>query len=113
MPKLNAGRLRHSLLVKKPVPTVDPSNGLTLMLWRQLPPVRAAIEPLSARDYVAAQQVKSQVNTRIVIRYRDDISPGCRLTDTSKNITYTVDGVLPDADSGREYLTLACSYADF
>lgn len=109
MPKLNAGRLRHRVRIEAPTRTQDPSTGAMTTTWQPLATVAASIEPLSVKDYIAGQQLKSQVSTRIVMRYRDDITPACRLVDTVKGTTYSVAGILPDADSGREYITVAAS----
>ncbi len=69
--------------------------------------VWAGIEPLSARDFIAAQAVQSEVTARIVIRYREGVTAAMRIKHAGR--LYTIHGVLPDAKSGREYLTLPVS----
>lgn len=101
-----AGRLRHRVEIQQQVSTVD-SSGETSIEWETVDTVWAAVEPLSAREYIAAQQIGSQITTRITIRYRDDIVPSMRILHGST--IYNIQGVLADADSGIEYLTLPCS----
>ncbi len=104
-----AGKLRHRMTLQKKVLTQDPQSGAFVTTWQDLDTVPTSIEPLSAREYVAAGQVDSKVTTRITIRYRPDISSDMRLVDLDSGRLYNVEGVLADKDSGREYITLPCS----
>lgn len=104
---LSAGRLRHRVRIEKPTHKQDQVTGEMTQCWELVADkVPAAIEPLSAREFIAAQAVQSQVTARIVIRHRD-IDPTMRIIH--KGRAYNIHGVLPDADSGIEYLTLPCS----
>jgi head-tail adaptor len=51
--------------------------------------------------------VQSQVSARITIRQRSGITAAMRVVHGSK--VYQIEGVLPDKESGLEYLTLPCS----
>lgn len=103
---MRAGRLRHrvQIQVKQRVP--DGGGGWSHE-WVTVRTVWAHVEPLSAREFVAAQAVHSEVTTRITIRYRDDITPDMRILHRGK--IYNIRGVLPDNHSGLEYLTLPCT----
>lgn len=104
---LSAGRLRHRVRIEKPTHTQDPITGEMVLSWDLVAEkVPAAIEPLSAREFIAAQAVQSQVTTRIVIRRRE-IDASMRIVHGGK--VYNIHGVLPDAVSGLEYVTLPCS----
>lgn len=104
---LSAGRLRHRIRIEQPNYTQDPITGEMVNGWALVADkVPAAIEPLSAREFIAAQAVQSQVTSRIVIRHRD-IDATMRIVH--KGQAYNIHGVLPDPDSGLEYLTLPCS----
>ncbi|WP_152692335.1 phage head closure protein, partial [Citrobacter freundii] len=48
-----------------------------------------------------------KVTARITIRFRDDIQEKDRILFRGK--IYSVEGILPDPNSGLEYLTLPCS----
>jgi SPP1 family predicted phage head-tail adaptor len=109
---LAAGRLRHRVRIDQLVAPVDsfgdPLRGeqgeILDPVWTELATVWAAIEPLSAREFVQSAATQSQVVARIVIRYRDDITAAMRLVHGAK--VYNPAGLLADKDSGIEYLTI-------
>jgi SPP1 family predicted phage head-tail adaptor len=104
---MQAGKLRHRVTIQKPSRRQDPVTGASISGWVDVAKVWASIEPLSARDFIAAQGVQSEVTARIVMRYRDDVRASMRILH--RNRIYNISGVLPDQDSGREYLTLPVS----
>ncbi|MDI2594108.1 phage head closure protein [Pseudomonas sp. 681] len=102
---MRAGDLRHRMLFQKLVPGVDPETQEPIPgVWVDVVTVSAAIEPLSARDFIAARAVQSEVVGRIVIRRRTDIDASMR--GVYRGQIYSIKGVLPDPKSGLEYLTL-------
>ncbi|CAI09245.1 phage head closure protein [Aromatoleum aromaticum] len=105
---LNAGRLRHRVTIQAPTRTQDPETGAMTTTWTALATVAAAIEPLSVKDYIAAQTLKSKVAVRIVIRYRADLKHDMRLIGPDGTL-YIPQGFLPDPNSGKEWLTIPCS----
>ena len=104
---MRAGKLRHKVTIQAPGLTQDPVSGEMLPGWTDFASVFASIEPLSARDFIAAQANQSEITARIVIRYREGILPTMRILHRGK--VYAIQGVLPDAKSGLEYLTLPVS----
>lgn len=104
---ITAGRLRHRVSLQAKVATRDPDTGAPLVTWQELAKVWAAIEPLSAREFIAAQATRSEVTARIVIRYRGDVVATMRAVHGAR--IYNIAGVLADKDSGLEYLTLPVS----
>lgn len=114
-----AGRLRHRVRIERLVPVLDsdgeviqdPGTGEVLREWTMLGEAWAAIEPLSAREFIMSQEMQSKVEARIIVRRQDyEINAADRVTHlgmTEK--VYNVAGVLEDKDSGLEYLTLPCS----
>lgn len=104
---LEAGRLRHRIVLESPTYTQDATTGEMVPSWFLEGEVWAAIEPVSAREFISSQTTQAQIDTRIVIRYRSDVSANWRATHRGK--IYNVHGVLADKDSGLEYLTLPCS----
>ena len=103
---LKAGNLRHSVTLQRKQQTQSPQTGALLTTWVTEATVWAAVEPLSAREFVAAQAVQSNVSVRITVRYRPGITAAMRILHDGK--VYGITGVLADKDSGREYLTLPC-----
>lgn len=107
---LNAGNLRHRIQIQSPVETQDQDTGaITVESWVTVATVWAAIEPLSAREFITSQTEKSQVVARITIRYRNDIDPKMRIYHPGKSKFYNIEGLLSDKDSGFEYLTIPVS----
>lgn len=112
---IDAGLLRHrvtiqdfqSLLDTDGDVIQDPNTGNVPKEWVTVAEVWAAIEPMSAREFVAAQAQMSKVTTRITIRRNAAVSAGMRLLHNG--MIYNIEGVLADKDSGLEYQTLPCS----
>ncbi len=106
---MRAGKLRHRITFQSPGRTQDPVTGEMITgwvtTWEKVP---ASIEPLSVKDFIAAQATQSQLSARIVIRYRDGVLPSMRILH--RDNIYNIEGpALPDPDSGLEYLTIAVS----
>ncbi|MWK58713.1 phage head closure protein [Pseudomonas otitidis] len=105
---MEAGRLRHRVAFQQLLDQQDPQSGDPVKAWVTVwDRVPAAIEPLSARDFIAAKAAQSEVSARITIRYRPGVSSSMRILHGTK--VYAIAGVLPDPKSGREYLTLPVS----
>lgn len=106
---LKSGLLRHRLTIQYPVETQNQDTGAIDVVWTDVATVWGSIEPISAREFIAAQSEDSKVSTRITIRYRNDIDAKMRLYHAAKGQYYNIEGVLSDKESGLEYLTLPCS----
>lgn len=104
-----AGRLRHRVVIQQASETQDSTTGAITTSWTTFATVWAAIEPLSARDFIAANAEQSKIKARIVIRAIDGVVPKMRIYHAAKDKTYDIVGVLADKDSGLDYLTLLCS----
>lgn len=100
---LSAGKLRHRVCFQSLERVID-SAGDTVEEWVTAFECWAAIEPLSAREFIASQAGQSQVTARIVIRYREGVKATMRIRH--RGAIYNIAGVLPDKGSGLEYLTL-------
>ena len=99
-----AGKLRHRVDIEQLTITQD-SSGDAVRSWSALhSSVPASIEPLSARDFIAASSVQSQIVARITIRYRSGLNASMRLNHNGT--IYNISGILQDKDSGLEYLTM-------
>jgi SPP1 family predicted phage head-tail adaptor len=113
---LSAGRLRHRIRIELLVPLFD-SNGETIQdpqtgevsnVWQLMGEAWAAIEPLSAREFIQSQAVQSEVMARIIIR-RQNFIPTHEMRIVHGVRVYNIEGVLEDKDSGLEYWTLPVS----
>lgn len=102
---LSAGKLRHRINIERKTHAQDPNTGALTSTWSSLAQnICAAVEPLSGREFIAAQQVKSSITARITIRYRDGITAAMRVIHGAT--IYNIAAILHDNQSGREWLTL-------
>jgi SPP1 family predicted phage head-tail adaptor len=117
---LDPGKLNHrgrfESLVSPTDSNGDPLRGeqgeLLEPVWTFVARVWVAIEPLSVREFVQSAAMQSEVTTRIVARFREGLTASMRFVHEKRGVDYAVydlHGVLPDKDSGEEYITLAAS----
>lgn len=117
---IQAGILRHVITIQKPVIGQDDTGQPSTSFEDLYTNIRAAVVPLSGREYVAAKQVVAEITTRVTIRRLPNIEPYCRILrtvvepsqdspPTETQEVYDVLAVLPDPVSGLRYLTLMCA----
>lgn len=104
MAAVASGDLRHKVQLQEKQIAQDPDTGEMVTTWATVANVWAQIVPLSGREFLAASAEQSEVRSRIVIRYRDDVTAAMRIVYRGKY--HAILAVLPDAESGREHLTL-------
>lgn len=117
---IDSGKLRHRVRIERHAEQVDsfgqviqdPSTGQVARSWEEVATVWAAIEPLSAKEFIQSQAVQSQVSARITIRYRTGVDASMRLVHMFNGVPgsiYNIAGILADKVSGLEYLTIPVS----
>ena len=105
---MDAGRLRHRVDFERRIDAQDPVTGEISPVWLSVAAgVPAAIEPLSVREFMAAQSMQSEIAVRIVVRHRPGLEASMRIKHGGR--IYNPQGFLSDKDSGVEYLTIPCS----
>jgi SPP1 family predicted phage head-tail adaptor len=104
---MRAGKLRHRVVIQVPAQTQDPQTGEIVNAWVDFATVWASVEPLSVREFIAAQAGQSEITARVVVRYLPGVLPTMRVLH--RGAIYAIQGALPDAKSGLEYLTLPVS----
>ncbi|WP_434774717.1 phage head closure protein [Pseudomonas oryzihabitans] len=106
---MRAGQLRQRVMLQRNGRHQDPGTGEIISGWSNLTdkPIPCSAEPVSGREFIAGQATQNEVTARIVIRYRAGITPAMRAVH--RGVTYNIEAVLPDKNSGREYLTLMVS----
>ena len=104
---MRAGKLRHRIVIQEQKVVQNATTGEETKTWVDCFNVAASIEPLSTREFIAAQAQQSEVTGRVVIRYQDGITSDMRIVYRDK--TYRIHGVQADVKSGLEYLTLPVS----
>ncbi len=104
---MRAGKLRHRVRIERRGSVQDPETGEMIPGWAEVATVWASVEPVSARDFIASRAGQAEITARIVMRHRDDLDATMRIVHRGK--VYNIQGVLPDPDSGLEYVTLPCN----
>lgn len=104
---MEAGRLRHSILIQELVPDQDDTSGNVTNTWTTFATVWADVRPASIREFVAAGIQQAKVTTAVKIRYLPGVVQSMRILHGDQ--VFNVEGVLPDPKTGREWLTLPCS----
>lgn len=100
---LDSGKLRHRVSIERVSLIQDATTGAMVETWTEIAKVWAAVEPLSAREFVQSAAGQSEVTARITIRARD-IQAKDRIIH--RGTVYNIRGVLHDKESGLEYITL-------
>lgn len=105
---IEAGILRHRVTIQRPVYGQSPTGAPEPQTWEDVFPnkIAARVNPLSGREYITANQIKSAVTTRITVRHFAGLNAEMRILFRDK--IYNIQAVLPDNDSGLEYDNLMC-----
>lgn len=106
---LSAGRLRHRLTIQRPVDGQDQNTGAPVRTWADVATVWADIKAVRANEFIAAQVEDSKVIANVTVRYRTDFDHSCRFYHQAKDAYYNIEGILPDPDSGLEFLVCPVS----
>lgn len=84
---MRTGKLRHDVVIQKLQPNSpsQKSTGEPDESWvTHLAAVAASVEPLRGRELFAAQEHHSEIEVRIRIRYRSDVTAKMRVSFRSK-----------------------------
>ncbi len=76
---MRAGKLRHTVVIERSTFGQDDA-GEPILIWDAIEVVAASVEPLTGREYYAAQSLQSEVTTKIRMRYLPGILPSDRIT---------------------------------
>jgi len=109
---INAGRLRHRITLERradiqaPTGEVAPNYETLAVVW-------GSIRPMNGREFFAAQQIQSDVTTKITVRYKRGIDSTVRIRARSalgqqEDDLYDIASVIQDAHSGRAEITFMC-----
>lgn len=103
---MKIGRLRHLVDIEKQTETRS-ATGDVIVTWTAVASdVWAGIEPLRGREYFAAKQFNSEIEARIILRYRDDVTAKMRIVHGSDE--YYIDSIINLNARDRE-LHLMCT----
>ncbi len=111
---MRAGRLREWIQLQRRVDNQQP-GGQVKHTYETFDSTWAHVAAVAGREFFAAQQVQSEVTTKISIRFRHDVNETTRIIhvtnyDESPNWfdVYDIVAVIPDEKTNREELTLMC-----
>lgn len=99
-----AQRLRHKVALQAQATSVDAYGG-NVGAWSTEAEVFAAIEPISGTEAVKAGQNVGEQLTRIVIRYRPDVTPQHRIVWGS--VVFQILSVAC-RDEARRWIEMVC-----
>lgn len=104
---LSAGKLRHRIELQRPEEVQDPNTGAVDIVWTKYADRWAEYVAQSVREFIEASAVQSEVKGRFTVRADEGIKTSMRVIHRGK--AFAILGVMPDPDSGLEYMTLAVS----
>ncbi len=104
---MRAGTLRHSITIEKATETRD-SFGAVSVSWATYATLRARKAVSGGREFVAAQQLRSEISALFVCRYQPGVSPKMRLNHGG--VYYDILSANDPTGMGRE-LQLLCKSA--
>lgn len=64
-----AGRYRQRVVIESAVDTQDSTTGEPIRTWSELATVWAAVEPLKGRELLLDGGLRTEVDTRVLIRW--------------------------------------------
>jgi SPP1 family predicted phage head-tail adaptor len=80
---MNIGKLRHRIAIEQVTETQD-TDGAVIETWSVFAVAQASIEPISGREYIAAQSTQAEVTHRIRLRYLSGVTPKMRVNCNSR-----------------------------
>lgn len=111
MPSVKAGDLRHRVLLENRTVTADPLGG-EIVTWVPVATLKgdgkvwANVRFQSGMEALRADAIVATRKASIQILFRSDLKPTARATYDGQ--VYDIKSALPDPDTGRDYLFLAC-----
>lgn len=103
--QIKAGQLRQRVSIQYAVLTQGAMNENTKD-WTTRNQVWADISPITAREFVANEQIRGEVSHKITIRYDNVISNTDRIQD-SNGKNYTITGIL-NIDTRNRKMEILC-----
>ena len=105
MSGLRAGSLRHRITIEEPIIEEGAFQKQSWRVYRENVPAKVTF--LSAKEQVASGAEISKVSARIQMRYDKNINAKMRIRFREE--LYEIEGVMPDNESGLQWLTLVVS----
>lgn len=102
---MRSGRLRHRLVFQSKSYAKD-AHGADIVSWSPVATVWGAIEPLSAKELFAQNQIQPEAQIRIVTRYNSNlVDESYRITNDGRY--FDIVSIINESDRHRT-LTFLC-----
>lgn len=101
---MRAGKLRNPVTIQQPVETPN-SYGEPETTWILFAQAWASIEPLQGREYLASAGIRSEVTTRIRMRYVEGVTTKMRVLFGDRQ--FDISAVINVDERGRELHLMA------
>lgn len=101
-----AGRLDQRVTLQRPDNTVD-ALGQRTEGWTDVATVWANVEPLRGRELFEAGQMQSEINLRVTIRYRSDVTADMRVV--WRGVPHAIVAEPIDVSAAKVRLELMCA----
>lgn len=75
---MKIGKLRHRIAIEQAAETQD-ADGSVIETWSTFATAQVSIEPVSGREYFAAQSTQAEVTHRIYMRFIPGVVPKMRV----------------------------------
>ena len=102
---MKAGALDQRIVIERLVEGYYDELGQPINDWLPIVQTWAHVQPLTGRDFIAAQAAMSEVKLKIIMRYRPGITPADRVSHNGQ--VYGIEAVI-DVHSSRRELHLMC-----
>ncbi len=96
--RIRSGYLATKILLQRAVTEQD-ASGQPVKRWEDVSSVWANVTDMSGREFIASSTLNNTVQTKITVRYRNDIVPAMRVVH--KADIYQIEAVL-----GQDKLSL-------
>ena len=106
---MNIGALRHRVNISTVTPTQDAYGGVHTATTTPFVTVWGEVQDLSGRELYAAEELHSQITTKITVRFYPGIGPAMVASVAMDQKTRTFDILsVTDPDGRRVMLELSC-----
>ncbi len=106
-PQIKAGEYRQVVYLEKDLGTSRDAAGAHVADWQPYATIRASVEPISGREYFAAQQISETLSHRLRTRYRPDLTVNAQLRAVYNTRTLNIHSVFDREEAHVELEMLA------
>lgn len=101
---ISAGELNKRITIEKKVTKGNGRGGVCSVEWEEFATIWAAILPLSGREIIQAEQLKSEITGRVKMRFMPGISPEMRIK--FGNRIFNIAGIINTNEANRELILM-------